>query len=124
MENPDPSKIKLCQLLDSRQMAVASWPAECRAHHPWRPGTVTITWEPCDCPAAREARGGHVKVKCNAPRCEETWWALLHRQPGLCQRRSKIDPLAPLGFEGDDMGQYSGDGDSISSAREHIRARG
>lgn len=49
-------------------MAVANWPAECRSHHPWQPGTVTITWEPCDCPAARESRGGHIKVRCNAPR--------------------------------------------------------
>ncbi len=55
----------------------AFWPAECRLHHPWKPGTVTITWEPCDCPPARAARDGHVKVKCNAPRCEETWWSPL-----------------------------------------------
>jgi len=62
------------------KMPVATWPAECRLHHPWRPGTVTITWEPCDCPAARNARGGHVKVRCNVPRCGETWWSPLHDQ--------------------------------------------
>ena len=65
-------------------MAVAeSWSAECQLHHPWRPGTVTITWEPCDCPPAQAARGGHIKVSCNAPRCGETWWSPLHRpRPG------------------------------------------
>jgi len=60
-------------------MTGVPWPAECRLHHPWQPGTVTLTWEPCDCPAARAARGGHVKVRCNAERCEETWWSPLHK---------------------------------------------
>jgi len=55
------------------------WPAECRLHHPWLPGTVTITWEPCDCPPARAARDGHLMVSCNAPRCQETWCSPLHR---------------------------------------------
>ncbi|HEV2243335.1 MAG TPA: hypothetical protein VGR98_19985 [Streptosporangiaceae bacterium] len=60
-------------------MTSASWPAECRLHHPWKPGTVTVTWEPCECPAARAARGGHVKVRCKARGCVETWWSPVHR---------------------------------------------
>ncbi|MGO9294892.1 MAG: hypothetical protein ACLP52_13625 [Streptosporangiaceae bacterium] len=60
-------------------MTGVPWPAECRLHHPWQPGTVTLTWDPCDCPAAWAARGGHVKVRCNAERCEETWWFPLHK---------------------------------------------
>ncbi len=60
---------KLCS---TRQVTGVPWPAECRLHHLWRPGAVTITWEPCDCPAARAARGGHLEVRCNAPGCEET----------------------------------------------------
>ena len=45
--------------------------------------TVTVTWEPCDCPAAQAARGGHVKVRCNTPGCVETWWSPLHRPEPL-----------------------------------------
>jgi hypothetical protein len=48
-------------------------------HHSWLPGTVVITWEPCDCPPARRARGGHLKVRCGTAGCEETWWSPLHR---------------------------------------------
>jgi hypothetical protein len=60
----------LSKLCSTNWVPVASWPAECRLHHPWKPGTVTITWEPCDCPAAQAARDGHVKVRCNTPGCE------------------------------------------------------
>ena len=38
------------------QEGVFPWPGfplECRSHHRWLPGGVTITWEPCDCPASR-----------------------------------------------------------------------
>src|SRR5258708_18164147 len=38
--------------------------------HPWRRGTVTLDWEPCTCPAARTARSGDIKVRCNARGCE------------------------------------------------------
>ena len=49
------------------------FPGQCRAHHPWRPGTVRISWEPCDCPPAREFRGGHITIECGAPGCREVW---------------------------------------------------
>jgi hypothetical protein len=55
------------------------FPVACRARHPWLPGTVAITWEPCDCPAARQARGGHLKVACGEPGCTEVWWSPRHR---------------------------------------------
>lgn len=58
------------------------FPHECRSHHPWQPGSVTITWEPCDCPASRGARGGHIKVACNEPGCTEVWWAPRHQRFG------------------------------------------
>ena len=78
-----------CAGLDAEAMAQAQsgrwlpFPEACRSHHPWRPGTVTISWEPCDCEAARAARGGHLKVACNAPGCHELWWAPLHRPTRL-----------------------------------------
>ena len=53
------------------------FPEECRSHHPWRPGTVTIFWDPCDCPAAQRARGGHIIVMCRA--CYERWMRPLHQ---------------------------------------------
>jgi hypothetical protein len=56
-----------------------AFPLECRAHHPWRPGTVTISWEPCGCPPAQAARGGHLKVACGEPGCTEVWWRPRHR---------------------------------------------
>jgi hypothetical protein len=58
-------------------------PLQCRLHHPWRPGTVTITWDPCECEPAQAARGGHVKVTCGSPRCSEVWSAPLHRPIGV-----------------------------------------
>jgi hypothetical protein len=59
------------------------FPEECRSHHPWRPGTVIITWEPCDCPAAQAARGGHIKVACDVPTCAEVWLAPRHEPVSL-----------------------------------------
>jgi hypothetical protein len=59
------------------------FPLECRSHHDWRPGTVTITWEPCGCSAAQRARGGHIKVACNAPGCRELWWRPRHQPISL-----------------------------------------
>lgn len=56
-----------------REPVWLGFPMECRNHHPWGPRTVTVSWEPCDCPAARRARGGHIKVVCNAPGCPEIW---------------------------------------------------
>jgi len=53
------------------------FPEECRSHHPWRPGTVVICWDPCDCPAARNARGGHITVQCR--KCLERRMRPLHQ---------------------------------------------
>ena len=55
-------------------------------HHRWGPGLVTIDWEPCTCPLAQAARGGHITVRCLYPGCEEKWLAPLHR-------RSNPDPI-------------------------------
>jgi hypothetical protein len=55
------------------------FPEKCRSNHPWRPGTVTIYWEPCDCPAAQSARGGHIVVQCQVAGCYERWMRPLHR---------------------------------------------
>ena len=61
-------------------------PEQCRMHHPWGPGLVTIGWEPCECAPAQAARGGHIAVRCLQPRCEEEWLAPLHH-------RTNPDPL-------------------------------
>jgi len=58
-------------------------PLQCRLGHPWRPGTVTISWDPCECGPAQAARGGHVRVTCGAPRCSEVWCAPLHKPIGV-----------------------------------------
>jgi hypothetical protein len=58
-------------------------PEQCRARHPWGPGLVTIDWEPCDCPPARKARGGHLTVRCGQAGCEETWLAPLHKREDM-----------------------------------------
>jgi hypothetical protein len=39
---------------------------------------VNLSWEPCDCPAAKAARGGHIKVYCGTPGCQEIWWKPRH----------------------------------------------
>jgi hypothetical protein len=61
----------------------SSIPVACRLHHPWQPGTVTLSWEPCECAAARAARGGHIRVSCDAPGCSEVWWSPRHRPLGI-----------------------------------------
>jgi hypothetical protein len=61
------------------RLAISGLPLACRARHPWLPGTVTITWEPCSCPPAQTARGGHLKVACDEPGCTELWWSPRHR---------------------------------------------
>jgi hypothetical protein len=60
-------------MVQERQAAWPGFPEQCRSRHPWRPGTVTVSWEPCDCPAAQAARGGHIEVACDAPGCQELW---------------------------------------------------
>jgi hypothetical protein len=70
-------------------MAGVPWPLEFRSHHPWRPDTVTVTWEPCDCPSAKAARGGHVTVRCQNRKCPETWLMPLHKPAPLIEPRSK-----------------------------------
>jgi hypothetical protein len=72
-------------------VATVPWPLECRLHHPWRPDTVTVAWEPCDCPPARAARNGHLTVRCNYPRCQEEWMMPLHR-PELTLGKHKDNP--------------------------------
>jgi len=62
-----PDRAHRSNACSTRGVTAVPWPAECRLHHPWGPGVVTITWEPCDCPAARAARGAYLKVRCNAP---------------------------------------------------------
>jgi len=58
-------------------------PEGCRLRHEWGPGLVEIAWEPCDCPPALAARGGHMAVRCLARfgegRCPGEWLAPLHR---------------------------------------------
>ena len=61
-------------------------PEQCRLGHPWGPGLVSMSWEPCDCPAAEPARGGHITVRCLAEfgligdrRCPEEWLAPRHQ---------------------------------------------
>jgi len=44
------------------QVSLPLIPEQCRSRHPWAPGLVTINWEPCDCPPALKARGGHIVV--------------------------------------------------------------
>jgi hypothetical protein len=49
------------------------FPEECRSHDAWQPGTVAISWKPCDCPAAQAARSGHIEVACGMHGCREVW---------------------------------------------------
>ena len=46
---------------------------QCRLGHPGRPGTVVIEWQQYECATAKQARGGHIQVRCTAPRCMEQW---------------------------------------------------
>jgi hypothetical protein len=47
---------------------------KCRNGHPWGPGHVTISWAPCDSPAALADPGrGHLVVHCHGAGCTETW---------------------------------------------------
>jgi hypothetical protein len=38
-----------------------------------------VDWNPCDCPAARNARGGHLLVRCRVTGCYDTWMRPLHQ---------------------------------------------
>ena len=38
---------------------------------PGGPGTVSVTWQPWGCPAAKAARGGYVLVACGSPNCSD-----------------------------------------------------
>jgi hypothetical protein len=81
------------------------WPAECRPHHPWRPETATVTWEPCDCPAARAARGGHITVRCGTElpgRVEDA--AAPDRDPAYQVQGHAQLPLASGDATGDSFG--------------------
>jgi hypothetical protein len=37
----------------------------------------------CDCASAKQARGGHVVVRCGTPGCMEKWLSPLHRTDHL-----------------------------------------
>jgi hypothetical protein len=67
----------------SKSTIWSSIPAECRLRHPWRPGTITISWEACECEAAQRARGGHIKVACATAGCTEVWLSPRHRPIGI-----------------------------------------
>jgi hypothetical protein len=70
-------------MVQERQPMSAAIPLACRLHHPWRPGTVAVSWEPCDCAAAQAARGGHIRVACGAVGCSEVWWSPRHHPIGI-----------------------------------------
>jgi hypothetical protein len=59
-------------------------PEQCRLGHPWGPGLVDMSWEPCDCPAAETGRGGHITIRCLASfgdgQCPEEWNAPSHQR--------------------------------------------
>lgn len=62
---------------------------ECRSHHPWRPDTVIVSWEPCGCPPAMRARGGHLVVQCLGTGCPERWTLPLCKPALLVEPKSK-----------------------------------
>ena len=70
-----------------RQANHLPWPGfpdQCRSSHPWGPGTVSVSWQPCGCPAAKAARGGYA-VR-GSPNCAEVWQRPMHqpvRLPGI-----------------------------------------
>jgi hypothetical protein len=39
---------------------------------------VRISWQPCQCSAAKAARGGHIRVACGTPGCTEVWLKPVH----------------------------------------------
>ena len=64
------------------------YPLACRNGHPWSPGKITVSWMPCDCPAAlaeRDRGWGHLRVCCRTPGCGSVWYRPRHelsQEPG------------------------------------------
>src|ERR1022692_4671965 len=75
-----PKRSIACLNTTVEQVRLPVIPDQCRMHHPWGPGLVTIGWEPCECAPAQAARGGHIAVRCLQPRCEEEWLAPRHHR--------------------------------------------
>jgi len=49
-----------------------TYPAQCAAGHPWGPGKVIVSWQPCHCGPARAVLptgSGHRTISCRAQGC-------------------------------------------------------
>jgi hypothetical protein len=62
--------------------ASGEYPNECPAGHELKPGHVTISWMPCDCPGVRgQPAMGHHVVRCGTAGCTAAWYDPPHEPP-------------------------------------------
>jgi hypothetical protein len=57
------------------------YPQQCGNGHPWAPGRIIVSWEPCQCEPARAAQprgSGHRVVLCRAGGCQSVWYQPRH----------------------------------------------
>ena len=75
--------------MDVQRPAWWCYPLECANGHPWGPGTIIVSWLPCDCAPARALRShgpGHQVVYCQAEGCRSVWYKPRH-EPGSFPRQ-------------------------------------
>jgi hypothetical protein len=54
--------------------ASGSRPDRCHHGHPWTGGgTMILSWQPCDCPAATGNYRGHHRISCQHDGCRSVW---------------------------------------------------
>src|SRR5271166_6684451 len=61
------------------------YPLRCSHGHPWAPGTITVSWMPCDCGPAQAQRSsgyGHLRVSCRTVGCGSVWYKPRHEPSG------------------------------------------
>jgi hypothetical protein len=74
------------------------YPEHCAKGHPWGPGRIIVSWEPCQCGPARAAQprgSGHRVVLCRTDGCRSVWYEPPHDPataltPGFGQGLSEL----------------------------------
>jgi hypothetical protein len=68
--------------MDQRLPYWWTYPTACENGHPWGPGKVIVSWQPCECDPARKAQSrgpGHRVVECRTKGCKsERWFDPVH----------------------------------------------
>jgi hypothetical protein len=72
-----------------------TYPICCGNGHPWGPGRVIVSWQPCLCDPAREAQprgSGHRLIECRTPGCGWVDYEPLHdpETAGLPTRECQV----------------------------------